>query len=99
MDKTSNNHNTANDGNMLLGVVLLTEFKNMNLNNDKETVELWKSNVGKTVKVFGSRYEDVNTNTLGTYIAKHVDIAMHYILLNGEEYPRPFHIFEFEWVS
>ena len=74
-------------------------FEKMRLNNDKETVKLWESNVGKTVNVFGSRYEDVKPNTLGTYIAKHVDIAMHYILLNGEKNPRPFHIFEFDWVS
>lgn len=71
----------------------------MSVNKDKETVELWKPKVGKTVKVFGSRYEDVKTNTFGTYTAKHVDTAMHYILLDGEETSRPFHIFEFEWVS
>lgn len=73
--------------------------KEIKKSNDKELLELWKPKVGKTVKVFGSRYEDVKPNTLGTYIAKHVDIAMHYVLLNGEENPRLFHIFEFEWVS
>lgn len=71
----------------------------MNINRDEETVELWGGKIGKTVKVFGSRYEDVKPNTLGMYIAKHVEIAMHYILLNGEKTPRPFHIFEFEWVG
>jgi hypothetical protein len=71
----------------------------MNVNKDKETVELWKPQIGKRVKVWGSRYEDVKRNTLGEYVAKHVDIAMHYILLDGEENPRQFHSFEFEWVS
>ena len=71
----------------------------MNVNKDKETVELWNTQIGKRVKVWGSRYEDVKRNTLGKYVAKHVDIAMHYILLDGEEKPRPFHSFEFEWVS
>jgi hypothetical protein len=69
----------------------------MNINKDKETAELWEPKFGKRVTVFGSRYEDVKKNTSGTYMAKHVDIAMHYILLEGEEAPRPFHIFEFEW--
>lgn len=69
----------------------------MNINKDEETVELWKPQIDKRVKVWGSRYEDVKRDTLGTYVAKHVDIAMHYILLDGEETPRPFHIFEFEW--
>ena len=71
----------------------------MNVNKDKETVELWKPQIGKRVKVWGSRYEDVKRNTLGEYVAKHVEITMHYILLDGEDKPRPFHIFEFEWMS
>lgn len=71
----------------------------MNVNKDKETVECWKPQIGKKVKVSGGRYEDVKPNMLGTYTAKHIEIAMHYILLDGEETPRPFHIFEFEWMS
>lgn len=70
----------------------------MNVNKDKETVEFWKDKIGKKVKVFGSRYEDVKPNKLGIYVAKHFEIAMHYILLDTEETPRPFHIFEFEWI-
>ena len=70
----------------------------MNVNKDKETVEIWKPKIGKKVKVWGSRYEDVKHGTLGVYVAKHIDIPMHYILLEGEENPRQFHMFEFEFV-
>ena len=71
----------------------------MNVNKDKETVELWKPQIGKRVNVWDSRYEDVKPNALGVYVAKHLDIGMHYILLDGEDKPRQFHSFEFEWVS
>ena len=70
----------------------------MNVNKDKETVEFWSHKIDKKVKVWGSRYEDVKYGTLGVYVSKHVDIPMHYILLDGEEYPRQFHMFEFEFV-
>jgi len=71
----------------------------MHVNKDKEIIELWKPKIGKRVKVWGSRYEDVKRDTLGKYVAKHVEIPLHYILLDGEDEPRIFHIFEIDWVS
>lgn len=71
----------------------------MNLNKDKETIKKWEKYVGKKVKVYGTRYEDVKINTLGIYIGKHTDIPLHYILLKDEKEARIFHIFEFEIVN
>jgi hypothetical protein len=69
----------------------------MNINKDKKSVELWKPKVGKKVKVWGNTSK--TDFVIGVYIAKHIEIAMHYILLDGEDNPKPFHIFEFDWVS
>lgn len=73
-------------------------FEKLNVNKDKKTIELYRNSIGKRVSVWGNRYEDVKRDALGTYIAKHVEIAMHYILLDGEEIPRPFHTFEIEFI-
>jgi hypothetical protein len=67
-------------------------------NTDKETIEKYKPLIGKKVRVWGSRYKDVKFNNLGHYAAKHVDIPMHYILLEGEKEPRIFHTFEIDWM-
>lgn len=41
--------------------------------------------IGKKVEVKGK---------IGTYLAKHIDAGLHYVLLDGEDKPTIFHIFE-----
>jgi hypothetical protein len=74
------------------------ELRNMGANADKETIAKWANYVGKRVKINYERYTDVPKGSLGRYIAKHVEITMNLILIDGEERPRVFHIFEFDLV-
>lgn len=74
------------------------ELRNMGANADKETIAKWANYVGKHVKINYERYTDVPKGSLGRYIAKHVEIAMVLILIDGEERPRVFHVFEFDLV-
>lgn len=67
------------------------------LDKDKETVNLYKKYINCKVKLWG--IDDENKIVFGTYIAKHVDIGMHYILIDGEESPKPFNIFNIEFIN
>lgn len=59
---------------------------------------IWEYDYGKPVKIYTeSTKSDLNA-IYGTYISKHVDIGIHYLLVNGEKEKRPFHIFNFEFI-
>lgn len=68
-----------------------------NVNKDKETIKLYEKYINCRVKLWG--VDDDGKIIFGTYIAKHVDIPMHYILIDGEERPRTFHSFNMKFIN
>lgn len=74
---------------------LLNQNK-MYLNKDKETIKRYEKYINRRVKLWGSAVE--NKIVFGTYVAKHFYVSMHYVLIDGEEKPRPFHTFNMEFI-
>jgi hypothetical protein len=74
------------------------ELRNMGANTNKEIIATYANYVGLRVRINYERYKDVPKSSLGTYMAKHVEIGMNLILIDGEERPRVFHIIEFDLV-
>jgi hypothetical protein len=67
------------------------------INKDRETIKRYEKYINRRVKLWGSAVG--NKIVFGTYIAKHFDISMHYILIDGEEKAKPFHTFNMEFIT
>jgi len=72
------------------------------INNKQSSVSYWITKIQQSgaVNRFNHAFDryigkkvEVN-GKIGTYLAKHIDIPLHYVLLDGEDKPIVSHIFE-----